>query len=652
MKYNMMSMALSVTFWGSTVINFYSTPAAAQISEDGWQMRARNLKERAGVLEKTRATLKTEFVGIDQQIDQIMNSISSWYLLPEAQHRPLIINLWGMTGTGKTSLVRRLVELLDFDSRYTEVDVGQYVGQFSNDHHVKGDFLQRQSEFTGSPMIWLFDEFQTMRTIDKRGNEIDRPLLRNIWGLFSDGIVKLRSAKDELRQLFHYRLSNPEFKLNDALSVAKIKLALKLPESEVVIQTRFNNEPSYVEYLLAMTDRVQSEISLDYRKSLIFVSGNIDEAFQNVNQMDPDLMTADEFHENSKTVTVNSIKNALLQRFRAEQIARLGNIHIVYPTFSEKAFRKLITNELARLSKQFYNDFGLRVSFSDRVTSLIYSEGVVPAQGARPVLSSVTDLITSKLPQWTVQALTSAQAVTKIVVDVLDESTMTTTGFSQENSIVFSAEEKIELKATEKLKMIPSEHQTRIAYHEAGHAIVGTFLLLQLPLGIYSRSGDASKGGFVRFEQKPLPTKKEMLQQLAMGFAGLASEELIYGKEGVSSGSSGDIRAMTDLAGKMIQDWGMGNHLGQSSMIQGFSSSYSQGSAATVSERDAKLQERLLKAAYKNARKLLEQQRPLLDALAKYLTEHPSIRPDKYFDLIKEYSRDAEGLIATIGNKD
>ena len=53
-------------------------------------------------LAKAVIQLKKEFVGLDGIIDELSDTILPWWLFPENQLRPLIINLWGMTGSGKT----------------------------------------------------------------------------------------------------------------------------------------------------------------------------------------------------------------------------------------------------------------------------------------------------------------------------------------------------------------------------------------------------------------------------------------------------------------------------------------------------------------------------------------------------------------------
>ena len=60
-----------------------------------------NLKNQR--LSEIAAQLKNEFIGIDSIIDQLIYAVKPWYLAAELQESPLVINLWGMTGVGKTS---------------------------------------------------------------------------------------------------------------------------------------------------------------------------------------------------------------------------------------------------------------------------------------------------------------------------------------------------------------------------------------------------------------------------------------------------------------------------------------------------------------------------------------------------------------------
>ena len=81
--------------------------------------------ERIEKLKGAISILKEEFVGLDKILDDIETSLYPWYITPELITRPQIISLWGMTGTGKTSVVHRLVKLLDLESKTLFFDCGE-----------------------------------------------------------------------------------------------------------------------------------------------------------------------------------------------------------------------------------------------------------------------------------------------------------------------------------------------------------------------------------------------------------------------------------------------------------------------------------------------------------------------------------------------
>jgi len=114
-------------------------------------------------LQEVQQLLKQEFVGIDKVIDELIYLFESWYLFSEYQLKPLIINLWGMTGIGKTSLIKRVVELLDLDDFYINLDMGYY----AESGNIKGILTDEFDHLLGNSGIICFDEFQLCRTINE-----------------------------------------------------------------------------------------------------------------------------------------------------------------------------------------------------------------------------------------------------------------------------------------------------------------------------------------------------------------------------------------------------------------------------------------------------------------------------------------------------
>jgi len=139
-------------------------------------------------LEAIKPILKEEYRGIDDVIDGIIEAIRPFYVFPKSLKRPLVVNLWGLTGTGKTSVVNRIVELLNLQHKYCKFDVGEYV-HASSEYKLKFDLSDKVEKCVDKHLILAFDEFQLGRTIAENGSEIDRPSLRPIWDVIDSGVI-------------------------------------------------------------------------------------------------------------------------------------------------------------------------------------------------------------------------------------------------------------------------------------------------------------------------------------------------------------------------------------------------------------------------------------------------------------------------------
>jgi cell division protease FtsH len=85
---------------------------------------------------------------------------------------------------------------------------------------------------------------------------------------------------------------------------------------------------------------VSKGYDLKFNDSIIFVLMNLDEAYNMSFDVDPDMLP-DQFHKMTKKLTIVDMKEALKRRFRNEQIARFGNLFMIYPSFSSDSFKKL-----------------------------------------------------------------------------------------------------------------------------------------------------------------------------------------------------------------------------------------------------------------------------------------------------------------------
>lgn len=158
--------------------------------------------ERIRILEEARKVLKSEFVGLDSIIDEIIKCVSPWYITPEVLERPIVVSLFGMSGTGKTSIVRRLTELLRISWKTVEFDCGEESNESSSmsivDRFTETLGLDTNSfitEESTNDVVFVFDEFQYARTINESGEEVIKPTLRPIWNIIDSGKLSVNEYR-------------------------------------------------------------------------------------------------------------------------------------------------------------------------------------------------------------------------------------------------------------------------------------------------------------------------------------------------------------------------------------------------------------------------------------------------------------------------
>ena len=116
-----------------------------------------------------------------------------------------------------------------------------------------------------------------------------------------------------------------------------------------------------------------------------------------------------------------------------------------------------------------------------------------------------------------------------------------------------------------KSRMISEKEKATIAYHEMGHALVMKTLENTDPvhkISIVSRGMALGWTLSLPTEDKYLVSKAELVDQLAGILGGRCAEELILGEKNITTGASDDIRKATQLARKMVTEWGMSDKLG------------------------------------------------------------------------------------------
>ncbi|WP_218138154.1 ATP-dependent zinc metalloprotease FtsH [Thermoleophilum album] len=213
-----------------------------------------------------------------------------------------------------------------------------------------------------------------------------------------------------------------------------------------------------------------------------------------------------------------------------------------------------------------------------------------------------------------------------------------------------AALEKIVLGAERKM-VLSEEDRRRVAYHEAGHALVAMLTPDADPLRKVSiiPRGRALGITFAAPEDDRFNyTRKELLAKIAVTLGGRAAEEVVFGD--VSTGAEQDIEQVTELARRMVGRWGMSERVGLIAVLprdgQGsFLPGQEPASEATREVLDEEVR-RLVEERYQQVRSLLERERERLERLAEALLERETLDADEAHRVVGLEPRARERAVA------
>ena len=538
------------------------------------------INEKKNKLEEIKIVLKEKFIGIDDIIDKIINSISLWYLIPEFQLRPLIVNLWGITGVGKTDLVRTLVKLLNFNNKFIEIQL-----DIKDDYNRNiQDYLETMNLETDEPSILLLDEMQRFRSVDENGKMLETKYFNDIWMLLSDGKFQNDfKRKNEILSMFFDELYYSD---DNKTKTSKNEEDLPANEDKIVKSSKLKYYTSYwsanklkkllknnlsIEEIMKLNVNekitlLQNSLSDDninegktYSKMLIFVSGNLDEAYYMADNVDECEQDADIYNALSKNITLIDIKNALLKKFKPEQIARLGNNHIIYPCLSKNDYYNIIKKYTNQILNNISKKNNTNISVTDIIYDIIYRNGVFPTQGVRPVISSISNIIECNIPYFLFIAFENN--VNNFIID-FDINTNELFAIIKEKK--YAKKITLDIDSIRKNKSI--DEKILILVHELGHALAHA-LLYNIPPKQINLNAVGFSNGFI-INQSTIDNRTFLLNKIMIALAGLVAEEFIFGNDYKSNGCSMDLKMATSVAGKYIRNYGMNGTISYISPVE------------------------------------------------------------------------------------
>jgi cell division protease FtsH len=440
------------------------------------------------------------------------------------------------------------------------------------------NFLESSGIDSTEPAILLLDEIQRYRTVAEDGSLVDNKYFNDIWMLLSDGKFQNNSQRRaEILELLFEEMYYTDRRENEPDEEEDIKTKRKgskkpdinSPKKEKSYKfktsywtaNRFKkmlNLKISAEEIMKMSVEQRMEIMEDslklgnvnegktYEKMLIFISGNLDEAFTMAEEIEDSERDADIYHELSKRINIIHIKNALSKKFKPEQIARFGNNHVIYPCLDKKSYYEIIKRNCALILNRVESEHNIKITLTEAVYDAIYRNGVFPTQGVRPAISTVYNLLGSNLPYFLYLCLVND--LTKMCIDLIDDQLVTYIDSERHEKDVVLDIDNIRDGKTKDEKIL-------VTIHELGHALLYAILYKTPPRQINLNSSGLSEGFVINHSS--IENKTFLRNRIAIYLGGLVAEELVFGEDYKSVGAHADISNATDAAGRYVRNYGM-----------------------------------------------------------------------------------------------
>ena len=202
-----------------------------------------------------------------------------------------------------------------------------------------------------------------------------------------------------------------------------------------------------------------------------------------------------------------------------------------------------------------------------------------------------------------------------------------------------------------KSKVMTDEDKELTSYHEVGHALLAKLLKDADELHKVSiiPRGYALGVTWTKPKDEQVHTNKaKLLAQITVSLGGRAAEEIVYGKDRVSTGASQDLINVTNIARKMVTAWGMSDKLGnmaygknQENVFMGRDFGHQRDYSEQVAFEIDEEMKRIVDEKYEEAKNLLNSHRDMLEAIAKELLDKETIDAEEFQDIMDRVSNNA-----------
>lgn len=210
--------------------------------------------------------------------------------------------------------------------------------------------------------------------------------------------------------------------------------------------------------------------------------------------------------------------------------------------------------------------------------------------------------------------------------------------------------DKVMAGPEKKSRIISDEEKENTAYHEVGHALLSKLLKNCDPLHKVSIIPRGMALGITMTlpEKDHLTLRKDQLiDRITMTLGGRVAEELIYGKASITTGASNDLEKVTALARKMVTAYGMSEKMGymaygksEEHVFMGRDFGHTRDFSEEIAADIDKEVKKIVDECYEDARKLLEENKDMLEYIAKRLLEEETIDEKEFVTLMDKVRND------------
>lgn len=206
--------------------------------------------------------------------------------------------------------------------------------------------------------------------------------------------------------------------------------------------------------------------------------------------------------------------------------------------------------------------------------------------------------------------------------------------------------DKVMAGPEKKSRIISDEEKENTAYHEVGHALLAKLLKNTDPLHKVSIIPRGMALGITMTlpEKDHLTLKKsQLLDRITMTLGGRVAEEIVYGKNSITTGASNDLEKVTALARNMVTTYGMSEKMGnlqygknQEHVFMGRNFGHTRDFSEEIAAEIDKEVKKIVDEQYEVAKNLLNQNRDMLEYISKALLEEETIDEKRFVELMEK----------------